>query len=211
MARKFQRSPLALAVLTLLHEEPMHPYRMQRLIKDRSKDQVINVRQRASLYQTIAQLLRAGLITFWETTRHEGFPERTLYKLTDEGHLTALTWLRDMLSTPAQEFPEFPAAVSLLPLLTPDDAFHQLQVREARVADQIAHLDAEAHDSAAGLSRLYLLEAEYMRTVLEAELKWVRAVIADLRSGQLTWGQEWMRPSMLPDTESSNDHTPDKV
>src|SRR5947209_1996113 len=126
MARKFKRSPLALAVLALLREAPMHPYRMQRLIKDRGKDQVINVEQRASLYQTISQLLRAGLIAPSETERQEGFPERTVYKLTDKGHYTAVTWLREMLSTPAQEFPEFPAAVSLLPLLTPEDALHQM-------------------------------------------------------------------------------------
>ena len=72
MTKTFKRSPLALAVLVLLHESPMHPYRMQRLIKDRGKDQVINVEQRASLYQTISQLLRAGLITNWETTQNEG-------------------------------------------------------------------------------------------------------------------------------------------
>src|SRR4051812_20334120 len=108
MARTFKRSPIALAVLALLHEAPMHPYRMQRLIKDRGKDQVINVEQRASLYQTINQLLRAGLITFWETARQEGFPERTVYKLTDQGYRTAVAWLRDMLASPAQEFPEFP-------------------------------------------------------------------------------------------------------
>src|SRR5205814_6520338 len=143
MARTFKRSPLALAVLTLLHEAPMHPYRMQRLIKERGKDQVINVQQRASLYQIISQLLRAGLITFWETTRQEGFPERTVYKLTEKGHQTAVRWLREMLSTPAQEYPEFPAAVSLLPLLTPEDALYQLQTREVRLTDQIASIDKE--------------------------------------------------------------------
>src|SRR5258706_2844066 len=100
MARLFKRSPLALAVLVLLHEAPMHPYRMQRLIKDRGKDQVINVGQRASLYQTISQLLRAGLITFWETERQEGFPERTVYKVTELGHHTAVSWLREMMSAP---------------------------------------------------------------------------------------------------------------
>src|SRR5512140_3474342 len=106
MTKQFKRSPLALAILVLLHEAPMHPYRMQRLIKDRSKDHVINVTQRASLYQTIDQLLREGLITFWETARQEGFPERTVYKLTDKGHEAAVKWLREMLSTPAAEFPE---------------------------------------------------------------------------------------------------------
>ncbi|MCI0708985.1 MAG: PadR family transcriptional regulator [Chloroflexi bacterium] len=192
MPRKFKHSPLALAILALLHEAPMHPYRMQQLIKERNKEEVINVKQRASLYQTISQLLRAGLIAFWETERQEGFPERTLYRVTDEGQETALMWLREMLSTPAQEFPEFPAAVSLLPLLTPEDALHQMEIREARLIEQKARLDEERQ---VNLPRLYLLEAEYMQTVLEAELRWVRSVIADLRSGQLTWDQDWMQHS----------------
>jgi DNA-binding PadR family transcriptional regulator len=201
MTRKFKRSPLALAILTLLHEAPMHPYRMQRLIKDRGKDQVINVEQRASLYQTINQLLRANLITFWETSRKEGFPERTIYRLTEKGHDTALTWMREMLSTPVQEYPEFPAVVSLLPLLTPDDALHQLELREARLTDQIASIHREVQANAVNLSRLFLLESEYMQIMLEAELKWVRSVMDDIRSGQLVWDQEWMRPWIPPQPE----------
>lgn len=179
----------------------MHPYRMQRLIKDRAKDQVIKVEQRASLYQTISQLLRAGLIAFWETERQEGFPERTVYKLTDQGHHAAVNWLRDMLSTPAQEFPEFPAAVSLLPLLTPEDALHQLELRETRLSGQIASIDEELQTYSARLPRLFLLESEYLRVTLEAEQKWVRTIIADLRSGQLTWNQEWMQPFAPPEAD----------
>jgi len=200
MTKTFKRSPLALAVLVLLHESPMHPYRMQRLIKDRGKDQVINVEQRASLYQTINQLLRAELITFRETAREEGFPERTLYRLTDKGHDTAVTWLREMLSTPAQEYPDFPAAISLLPLLTPEDAVQQLALREAKLIDQMATIDKDMH--AVDLPRLFLLESEYMRTVLEAELKWVRGLIGDIHSGQITWNQDWMRPSVAPEPET---------
>jgi DNA-binding PadR family transcriptional regulator len=211
MARQFKRSPIALAVLALLHESPMHPYRMQRLIKDRGKDLVINVEQRASLYQTINQLLRAGLIAAWETGRQEGFPERTVYKLTDQGHETAVTWLRDMVSAPAREYPEFPAALSLLPLLTPADALHQMERREARLIEQIARLDEEIQAAGAGLPRLFLLETEYMQTVLQAELIWVRAIIADLRSGQLTWHQDWMRPTVPPETDESTENTDAKA
>jgi DNA-binding PadR family transcriptional regulator len=174
---------------------------MQLLIKERGKDQVINVRQRASLYQTINQLLRAGLIAFWETDRQEGFPERTVYKLTDQGHETALNWMREMLSTPAHEFPVFPAAVSLLPLLTPEDAILQMEIRETRLADQVASITEEIQANAASLPRLYLLEYEYMRIMLEAELKWIRSIISDLRSGRLTWTKEWARPSGPPETE----------
>ncbi len=200
MARKFKHSPLALTILALLHESPMHPYRMQRLIKDRGKDQVINVEQRASLYQTINQLLRAELITLWETEQQEGFPERTLYKLTDKGHEAAVDWLREMLSMPAQEFPEFPAAISLLPLLTVDDAIQQLERRQARLTDQLASVDKELQT--VDLPRLFLLESEYIHLALETELKWVRSIIADLRSGQLTWNQDWMRPSVPPEIDT---------
>jgi DNA-binding PadR family transcriptional regulator len=202
MSRKFKPSPLALAVLALLHESPMHTYKMQRLIKDRGKDQVINVEQRASLYQTINQLLRAGLITHWETTRAEGFPERTVYKLTDQGHTAAVHWLREMLSTPAQEFNEFPAAVSLLPLLPPDDVLRQLQVRETKLLDQLQVIDQELQAHGSTLARLFLLESEYKRLMLETELNWVRGIMRDLASGDLLWDQDWMRPSTPPETES---------
>jgi DNA-binding PadR family transcriptional regulator len=202
MSRQFQRSPLALAILVLLHEAPMHPYRMQRLIKERGKDQVINVEQRASLYRTIHQLLRAGLIAFWETERQQGFPERMVYRLTNQGHHTAVSWMREMLSAPAQEYPEFPAAVSLLPLLTPEDALHQLQIRESKLYDQITSIDEETRTYSARLPRLFLLESEFQRAVLEAELNWIRPVTSDLRSGQLTWTEEWMRPSAPPETET---------
>lgn len=193
MTRTFKRSPLALAILTLLHEAPMHPYRMQQLIKERGKDQVINVGQRASLYQMINQLLREDLITFQETEREEGFPERTLYRLTDKGHYTAVGWLREMLSSPAQEFPEFPAAISLLPLLTMQDALRQLELRETRLVQQLEVIAGEIAHQVDGLPRLFLLESEYLQTTLTAELMWLRSIIADLRSGQLTWTQDWMQ------------------
>ncbi len=179
----------------------MHPYRMQRLIKERGKDQVINVGQRASLYQTISQLLRAGLIATWETEQQEGFPERTVYKLTEKGHVTAVSWLRDMLSTPAQEFPEFPAAISLLPLLTIEDAIHQMEIRKGKLTEQIAAIDSEAEATVGRLPRLFLLEAEYMRIVLHAELKWVQSIMTDLRTGELTWHHDWLQPLVQPTTE----------
>ena len=64
-----RRSPLAMVVLGLLAEAPMHPYRMQQLIKERGKDTVVNVAQRNSVYQTIDRLLRAGLIAVRETSQ----------------------------------------------------------------------------------------------------------------------------------------------
>lgn len=193
MARTFNRSPLALAVLGLLYEAPMHPYRMQQLIKERGKDKVINVQRRASLYQTISQLEKAGLIRVKETVQDENRPERTIYALTDRGRQTIEQWLRDMLSTPTAEFPEFPAAISFLPLLTPDDALRQLEKRETALAEMLTTLDSEMQHYLQSLPRLVLLEEELLRATFAAELEWVRSIIDDLRTERLTWNNEMLR------------------
>ena len=57
-----RRSALALTVLWQLMNEPMHVYRMQKLFEAQGKDRVVNVRARASLYQTIERLQRHGLV-----------------------------------------------------------------------------------------------------------------------------------------------------
>jgi DNA-binding PadR family transcriptional regulator len=194
MKRASRRSPLALAILGLLIEEPMHPYRMQQLIRERNKDDVINVRLRASLYQTIERLVRDGLIEVHKTTRSERRPERTLYRLTDAGRETTFAWLRAMLATPAREFPEFPAALSFLALLTPEDGLRQLEARAAALANEIAIIEAgHGLGEEALLPRVVLIESEYLRAMRQAELHWLQAVIDDLRAGRLTWSEAQLR------------------
>ena len=198
---------MALVVLALLYEAPMHPYRMQQLIKERGKDGVVNVRQRASVYQTIDRLQRLGLIASREKVREEKWPERTVYELTDEGRRTFRNWMDEALSARAREFPEFPVAVSLLGLLTPEEALRQLETRMAALEDEAARIDSQFGRAAAeGLPRLFSLETEYQRATLEAELEWVRVVVDDLRTGRLTWSKEWLRqfseqPMTAPDGE----------
>lgn len=187
-----RRSPLALAILALLDEEPRHPYRMQQLIKERDKDEVINVRLRASLYQTIDRLLKAGLIAVHETAKTENRPERTVYRLTDLGGETAREWMREMLSTPAREFPEFPAAVAHLPLLAPEEVQRLLEQRSLLLGREIAEIDARLTFASAFLPRLFLLELEYLRALRDAEAVWVRGVVDDLHAGRITWDEEWL-------------------
>src|SRR5215216_310803 len=186
-------SPIALAVLALLYEAPMHPYRMQQLIKERGKDEVINVRQRASLYQTIDRLLRAKLISIQETAREEKWPERTIYAITEHGRATMFSWLREMLSVPSREFPVFPAVLAYLSLLTPEDAQAQLAQRVQVLAAEIERLDGELHRGMELVPRLFLIELEYLRAIVHTELTWIQSLVEELEGGRLTWSQEWLR------------------
>lgn len=192
MSTPSRSSPLALTVLALLHFQPLHPYGIQRLIKQWGKDQVVNVGQRASLYRTIDRLLAAGLVTVRETGRDQQYPERTVYELTDEGRSTMRVWLGEMLSAPKQEFPQFPAALSFVLMLAPEEALDVLEQRAAAVAGAL-----DAHDKSLaeqreihGLPRVTMLEGEYLRAMTAAELDWIRAVTDDLRSGRLSWSRE---------------------
>jgi DNA-binding PadR family transcriptional regulator len=193
MKKKIRRSTIALAILAFLYESPMHPYRMQQLIKERGKDKVINVRQRASLYQTIDRLLRAELIAVREVEREEKWPERTIYELTGKGRETMLIWLREMLSTPAHEFPEFPAALAYLALLTPEEAQRQLERRLQTLTAELQRIEAQLDYAAGVIPRLFLVEMEYLRAVLNTELRWVKSIVEDLATGRLTWDEEWLR------------------
>lgn len=172
----------------------MHPYRMQQMIKQRGKDEVINVRHRASIYQTIDRLYREGAITVKGKEQNEGKPELTVYEITDKGRQTVYNWLKEMLSTPKQEFLEFPAAVSFLVLLTPAEVIEQLTKRVRALEKRWLRIEKQ-YDQASeiGLPRLFLLETEYQRTTVLAELEWVRSVIQDLKTKKLDWNQEWLK------------------
>ncbi|MGW6499149.1 PadR family transcriptional regulator [Nonomuraea angiospora] len=182
-------SPLALTVLALLRHQPLHPYGIQRLLKQWGKDLVVNVGQRAGLYRTIDRLLEAGLISVRETGRDQQYPERTVYELTAEGTTALLKWLDEMLSTPKQEFPQFPAALANALMLAPEDLAGALERRERTVAETLAWLEAGLAEEP-GLPRVTMLEIEYLREVTAAEARWLRAVIDDLRAGRLTWSLE---------------------
>lgn len=186
-AMSTRRSPLAMAVLSLVCEAPMHAYRMQQMIKERHKDEVVNVAQRNSVYQTIDRLLRAGLVAVRETAREENRPERTVYEATETGREALREWMRTMLSTPAREFPEFPAALAFMPVLVPGEAGAAIAERVAALETRLTALDAQLVEGRTFLSRVFLVETEYQRTVVAAELDYVRGLAEDLNSGVLTW------------------------
>ena len=94
-----------------------------------------------------------------------------------------------MLSTPRNEFPELPAALSFLFGITPGEARAALERRAKLLREKVAELDRELQ-AESGPPRLFLVESEYLRAVTSAELEWVSGVVEDLRTGELTWSYD---------------------
>ena len=181
-----RRTLWSLAVLGLLRETPMHPYEMQRQMHLRHTDELLALK-RGSLYHAINQLQRDGLIEPVEVSREGRRPERTVYRITPDGEDELVGWLRDLLSTPVREPSQFTAALAHVSHLDTADALDQLQLRAVGVAAAIAAMQAVERGVSAYVGRASVLEVEYARTLLEAELQWLHALIDDVRAGRLNW------------------------
>src|SRR5690242_17761606 len=102
MAKRKVSNLLALAVLSLLTERPMHPYEVSAVMRQRELATVVRLNY-GTLYSVIEALQREGLIVPLETQRHGRHPERTIYVTTEAGRAELLDWLRSLLRTPATE------------------------------------------------------------------------------------------------------------
>jgi len=167
----------------------MHPYQMQRLLRERHKDELLALK-RGSLYHAIDQLAKAGLIEPVGTDREGRRPERTTYRLTAAGSDAFDECLRAMLSVPRLERSEFFAGLSFLVYLSPAEAAVQLADRASRLESEIAQLTKRQRAARGRVGRINLIEGEYLTAMRRAELRWVRGVLDDLRAGRFSWRLE---------------------
>jgi DNA-binding PadR family transcriptional regulator len=184
-------NPLALAVLACLHERPMHPYEMASTMRERGKEHSIKLNY-GSLYTVVDNLAKHGLIEAMEARREGRRPERTVYRLTGAGRARLDAWMSELLSTPVKEYPQFEAALALLPVLHPDTVIELLRLRvralEKQIAEERIMLDAAKR---AGLPRLLLIESEYSLAIRDTELAWVRDLAGELAAGTLEGQDGW--------------------
>src|SRR6202007_1937220 len=117
----------------------MHPYEMGVILKHRHKEESIKLRY-GSLYTVIDLLLRRGFIAAREPERDGKRPERTVYDITAAGRDELHSWMTDLISDPVKEYPQFEAALCLLPVLPPDEALVLLRQRVERIAGKVGAL-----------------------------------------------------------------------
>ncbi|WP_345363201.1 PadR family transcriptional regulator [Actinoallomurus liliacearum] len=204
MAKRKISNTLALAVLGLLQEQPMHPYEMASTLRERHKDSSFKVNS-GSLYDTVEALVRHGWIEPVETAREGRRPERTVYAPTELGQREFVRWIDELLRTPVAEYPKFMAAVSYLGALGPDGAAEALTERAGHLERRIEETNTVLADTVGSgqVPRLFMIEVECALHAWEAELAWTRRTIAEIRDGSLFWpeverteqGWTWSAPT----------------
>lgn len=204
MARRKISNTLALAVLGLLQEQPMHPYEMAATLRQRHKDGSFKINS-GSLYDTVEALVRHGWIEPVETARDGRRPERTVYAPTDLGQAEFVGWVDELVRTPVTEYPKFLAAVAYLGALGPDRAASALAERAGHLTERIDEAKAVLADTVGTgqVPRLFMIEVEYALHAWEAEAAWTRRTLAEIRDGTLFWprverteqGWTWSAPT----------------
>lgn len=181
----------ALAVLGVVAHRPMHPYEMARALRGWGKDRDMPVKW-GSLYSVVERMAERGLLEAAGTSREGRRPERTVYRITEEGREELVDWTRELLATPEREFPRFRAGLSVMAALPPDEVAALLRQRLAALEAQSEEF-RESFAAWVEVPRLFLVESEYDLAMAEAEAAWVRSLLAEVESGSFPGLGDWRK------------------
>ncbi|WP_214402707.1 PadR family transcriptional regulator [Pseudonocardia lacus] len=181
---------LALAVLSTVAYRPMHPYEMGQALRGWGKDDDMPIKW-GSLYTVVRNLDKHGLLAAAESSRQGARPERTVYRITDEGRAELLDWARELVSTPETEPSRFKAGLSVLVVLPPDEAAELLRGRIDLLDAEVSGRRAALAGHAGTVPPLFLVEDEFELAMREAEASWVRGLLDQIDSGRYPGMAEW--------------------
>ncbi|GGJ36962.1 PadR family transcriptional regulator [Deinococcus roseus] len=180
---------LALAVLSYLSRQPMHPYELSRTLKQHQDDRSIKFNP-GSLYMVVEQLHKAGFVQELGTDRAGNRPERTTYQISDSGRTELYSWLKEIIETPQPEYPQFMTALALIAALPPAEVLDLLGKRLIHLQEQHQQtVQYRTQTLQSGVHPLFLIEEDYRLVLLEAEIQFVRQFIPQVREWQHPWEQ----------------------
>ena len=182
-------SAVAVLVLALLHEHPMHPYQIHQTLVERGDTRLVRVSPGA-IYHGVERLERDGLVEVVGTDRAGNRPERTTYRITDAGRAACATRLVSLLGDHHPTYPLFTVGLAEANELPAHVVVEQLTRRLDRLTTDQHRTEARylaVRDL--GLPRRYLLDVEYELALLRAEIAWLDRTLDELRTDALDWAE----------------------
>jgi DNA-binding PadR family transcriptional regulator len=183
---------LALYLLSLLAQQPMYPYEMAQMLRDRGKDKNFPINW-GSLYTVVANLAKYGFIEEAGTVREGRQPERTTYQITERGLAELRDWMTELLSVPEDERSGFVAALSEAGILPPDEVIGLLTTRLESLDKANAAQQDDLKVWVERLPRILLVEAEYQLAMRVAQSQWLRGLLTELVEGTISGIDGWRR------------------
>ncbi|TDD63062.1 PadR family transcriptional regulator [Kribbella antibiotica] len=180
-------TPLAISVLALLHERPMHAYEMYQVLLHRHNHRIVKTRP-GSLYHTVERLAGQEFVRATGTERAGNRPERTTYELTEAGAAALRLRVETGLETYTNEYPLFPVVLAEAHNLERADALLRFRRRIEELDRLITEYDATDADlRSREVPEAYWLTVGYLRSQLIAERDWLTTTIERIESKDLPW------------------------
>ena len=182
-AEKTELSNAETTLLGLLAEEPMHPYQIEKEVEWRDMRFWTELSM-SSIYKLLNKLEKEGLVAC-ERGVTEGNRLRKVYSLTPEGRAALAAKLRLLLSEPEHVRWRVDIGVSNLAVLPLEEAVGCLERYREELRKQVSgYRDLEKflieHDCP--VHRLALSRRPVF--LLEAEIRWADAYLAEIREAQ---------------------------
>ncbi|MEU4678637.1 helix-turn-helix transcriptional regulator [Micromonospora sp. NPDC023737] len=175
------RNSLVLPMLGLLLEQPAHAYDLTRRLHERYEQQLPATR--STVTTLLKTLDRAGLVSACLPERSGNRPPRTTYQLTDAGVAEFRHRVEARLRDAPAASADFVMAIAYVAVVPADRATSILNDRADRLDRELAALRAQPD----GVLEAHMLEVAYWRTVVAAEVAWIRTLARRIRSQDIAW------------------------
>lgn len=180
-------SPLALVTLSMFDEQPRHAYDVYATMRQRHEERLVKL-SAGTLYHAINRLAEQGLLQQVGTECEGNRPERTVLRITAAGRAAMAEALREMLATPATEYPQFRVAIAEMHHLPADEAVQLLRERAEVLTIELDHLEqtTERLRERRLPDRLWL-DLDLAAAAVRAEHDWCRRIADEVARGALDW------------------------
>jgi DNA-binding PadR family transcriptional regulator len=167
-----------------------HGYQVRRDLLSWSADRWANVAP-GSIYHALKKMTKEGLVAEVTVEESDAGPERTVYRLTDDGETEFMMLVTRAISEPERGAEALNAGVTFLPTLARGQAISLLEARLTRLAGQAAE-SRQVRESRDGLGKpphvreLFRLW-EYS---IDGAVRWTKQLIERLESGEYTMADD---------------------
>ncbi len=164
--------------------QPVHGYDVRRELLSWRVDQWANVAP-GSIYNALKSMTRDALLEVVGTDQVGGRPERTTYRLTNEGENEFQALLREALWRVRPAVDPLMPALCFMPVLKREELIAALKNRIPQIRGQLEHVDFAVAElpnpgTPEHVKELYRLSAAR----LAAEVPWAEALIQRLEQGE---------------------------